>query len=133
MVEDQLENAAKENPLLKEVLDKVDKAENKEAVDIARVRKFDPCKVLSSSIQTVVDKELGEISYAELNISDIIRLDEVSKGQQERNLAVLWLMLKKARPELAFEQVKEYPHEIATHLLNVIGEHMVFLRSKQKT
>jgi hypothetical protein len=129
---DQLENAATENPALAEVLSKVGKAETQETVNVEKVRKFDPRNVLGGGIKTIIDKELGEISFGELTIGDLFEINKI-KDEQEKGLAVLWLMLRRACPELLFDEVKVYPQGIAVRLLDVLGKHSSFLQLKPTT
>lgn len=132
MVKDKLEAAAAANPQLREVLDKVEKVEGIETANIEKVKKFDPRKVLGGGIKTVVDKELGAVSFGELTIGDVFEINKI-KDEQQKGLAVLWLMLRRACPELSFEEVKVYPQETAIRLLDLLGKESSFLKSQPKT
>jgi len=131
MVKDKLEAAAEANPELKAVLDKVEKAEDMAKADIDKVKKFNPRKVLGKQIHTVVDKELGEISYGDLTIGDAF---EVNKAQsdQEKGLTILYIMLKKAEPTFTWDEMKAMPFDVANRLLDIIGKQGAFLHRPVK-
>lgn len=116
-----------------EIQKRVQEDEQKEDAQKQKVKRFDPRKVLAGGIRTIEDEELGAISFGELSIGDVFELNKTVKDEQEKGLGIIWLMLKKACPELKFDEVKAYPQNVAVRLLTVLGEQSSFLQSKPKT
>jgi len=86
-------------------------------------RLFDVKEVLAkaSEIREVYVPELDRaVRYGALTLSD---LAEVEKAQtdMEKGIRILWLMLRKADPELKLEDVQKLPVDVATALFNAVA------------
>ena len=126
---DQLEKAAAENPQLREVLDQVDKVENKVKVDLDKVKKFNPKDLLKKKIYVYNDPELGAVSFYDLTIADSMEIAKCS-NENEKGLKIIFISLHKAYPDLTFEDVKEWPLSKVSRLIQVIAEKTGFLQAK---
>jgi hypothetical protein len=115
------------NEILDGLLKKANADEKKETVSAARVKKFNPKDLLKKQIHHAVDEELGEVCFGDLTIGDAFEVGKL-ESTQEKSLRILFLMLVKAYPELTFEEVKEFPQDKATRLIELIGKSPGFLR-----
>ncbi|MEM2587071.1 MAG: hypothetical protein QXV23_02115 [Candidatus Bathyarchaeia archaeon] len=68
----------------------------------------------------------GELKYGSLTFSDLI---EISKYQsnEERMVAIVYHMLKKAYPELTIEDVKSLPFNVSAKIIAALGKEEGFL------
>jgi len=76
--------------------------------------------------KTILEKEvegLGVVRYGKLTIADLIDIQKY-ENDLERGLRTVYLMLKKANPDLTFEQVKQLPIDIALKLITALGEEL---------
>ena len=86
-------------------------------------RLFDVKEVLAeaSEIREVYVPELDRaVRYGALTVGD---LSEVEKAEtdMEKGIRILWLMLRKANPELKLEEVQKLPVDVATALFNAVA------------
>ena len=84
---------------------------------------FDVKEVLAeaSEIREVYVPELDRaVRYGALTVGD---LSEVEKAEtdMEKGIRILWLMLRKANPELKLEDVQKLPVDVATALFNAVA------------
>jgi hypothetical protein len=69
---------------------------------------------------------LGEIQYGVLTLADSLELSKY-KNSEEKSAATIWLMLRKAYPELTLEDVKSLPLNAAAKIMTALTEDMGFL------
>ena len=113
-------------------------AEAQEAKDRATAVLFDPVALLSrgSTVHEVVHPKLGKLRFGELVIADSETLNKC-KTKDDRTAMTLYLMLKKAYPELP-EYTPEtigdfsraFPMLEGAELVKFIGEQPGFLLAK---
>lgn len=71
---------------------------------------FDPRRLTESAskVHEVFVKGLGKVKFGALTFNDIIEIDKAGGGMQEKGVRYIHAMLKKAYPELTFEDVKKW-------------------------
>jgi len=108
------------------------KLEEYEREKAEKSKVFDVREVVRSSreVRTLNDPELGEIRYGVLTVSDLLELSKV-RDDAVRGLRMLHLMLKKADPELRFEDVKSLPMDVAARLMNALMEKENFFQAQR--
>jgi hypothetical protein len=83
---------------------------------------FNIDKVLADAnkIYEVLVPELDcHVNYGPITMGDLVEINK-AKTNEERAIRVLWLMLKKADPEVTLEKVQQLPLQTATAILKQI-------------
>ena len=98
-------------------------------------RLFDPKAIAENAkqIQTLMDKDLGEIRYGLLTSREFkaLNLGEV-KDEEEQAYRVVHAMLKKANPDFTFEDFEAMPFDIKAILTERLTKRFpLFLRQQQ--
>jgi len=110
---------------VEEYAKKLEKYEQEKAEKAA---KFDVKALIQNSkqLRSVEVEGLGEIQYGVLTLSDTLELAKY-KTTEEKSAAMIWLMLRKAYPELTFEDVKSMPIDVAANIMTAITKDSSFL------
>jgi len=93
---------------------------------------FDPVKAAKPEIKTKEVDGVGTIRYGPLTVGDIIevmegqRFDEKATLTFEQVMKLVYLMLKKAHPELTYEQFKEIPLETIEKIAEAVMSEVDF-------
>jgi len=74
---------------------------------------------------------LGTIQYGVLTLKDSLELSKYLTNE-ERSAAMIWLMLRKAYPELTLEDVKNLPLDVAANIMTAITKDLGFLSQTGK-
>ena len=98
-------------------------------------RLFDPKAIAENAkqIQTLMDKDLGEIRYGLLTSREFkaLNLGEV-KDEEEQAYRVVHAMLKKANPNFTYEDFEAMPFDIKAILTERLTKRFpLFLRQQQ--
>jgi hypothetical protein len=104
-------------------------------IDAKNARIFDPKAIAENAkqIQTLMDKDLGEIRYGYLTSKEFkaLNLGDV-KDEEEQAYRVVHAMLKKANPDFAFEDLEAMPFDIKAILTERLTKRFpLFLRQQQ--
>jgi hypothetical protein len=93
-----------------------------------KAAKFDIKALIQSSkqIRSVEVEGLGVVEYGVLTQSDVFELAKY-KTTEEKSIATIWLMLRKANPELTFEDIKNLPIDVTAKIMAALTEDMNFL------
>jgi len=115
---------------VEEYAKKLEKYEQEKAEKAA---KFDVKALIESGrkVRSVNIEGLGEIQYGVLTLSDTLELAKY-KTTEERSAATIWLMLRKAYPDLTLEDVKSIPIDMAAKIMTALSEEMGFLGTTGK-
>jgi hypothetical protein len=105
--------------------------EDQDAREIGR--KFDPKKLLedSNKLHTFKDPELGEGQFGGITNADMFEINAV-ENPREKGLKIVYCMLKKAYPELTWEEVIKWPAEKTNRLVDIVLKQSSFLRSPKE-
>jgi len=89
-----------------------------------RIAKLFNVRELVAEAGEIREKYVPEINavvrYGMLTMGDLAELEQ-AKTDMEKGIRVLWLMLRKADPELKLEQVEKLPVDVATAVLTAIA------------
>ncbi len=104
-------------------------------VDAKNARLFDPKAIAENAkqIQTLMDKDLGEIRYGYLTSREFkaLNLAEV-KDEEEQAYRVVHAMLQKASPDFTYEDFEAMPFDIKAILTERLTKRFpLFLRQQQ--
>ena len=104
-------------------------------IDAKNARLFDPKAIAENAkrIQTVMDKDLGEIRYGYLTSKEFkaLNLGEI-KDEEEQAYRVVHSMLQKASPDFAYEDFEAMPFDIKAILTERLTKRFpLFLRQQQ--
>jgi len=104
-------------------------------VDAKNARLFDPKAIAENAkqIQTLLDKDLGEIRYGYLNSREFkaLNLGEI-KDEEEQAYRVVHAMLQKANPNFTYEDFEAMPFDIKAILTERLTKRFpLFLRQEQ--
>lgn len=88
----------------------------------AEAKLFDLREILSESsrLKEKHVEGLGLVRYGPLTIADLAELSEV-KGDLEKGVMAIYLMLKKADEKIKLEDLKNLPVDVALRLLNALA------------
>jgi hypothetical protein len=108
--------------------------EQKEAA-AKNARLFDPKAIAENAkqIQTLMDKDLGEVRYGYLNSKEFkaLNLSEI-KDEEEQAYRVVHAMLQKANPDFTYEDFEAMPFDIKAILTERLTKRFpLFLRQQQ--
>ena len=108
------------------------KLEQYEAEQTEKAKVFDPKEILRSAKEprSIIDEVLGEVKFGVLTLGELLELNKVE--EQEKSVVMLWMMLKKAHPDLAIEDVKALPIDVSTRLFQILPS-QGFLSQPSKT
>jgi len=108
------------------------KLEQYEAEQTEKAKVFDPKEILRSAKEprSIIDEVLGEVKFGVLTLGELLELNKVD--EQEKSVVMLWMMLKKAHPDLAIEDVKALPIDVSTRLFQILPS-QGFLSQPSKT
>ena len=115
---------------VEEYAKKLEKYEQEKAEKAA---KFDIKALIQSckQLRSVYVEGLGEIQYGVLTLSDTLEMAKYITTE-EKTAAMIWLMLRKAYPELTFEDVKNLPLDVAANIMTAITKDLGFLSQTGK-
>ena len=115
---------------LEEYAKKLEKYEQEKAEKAA---KFDVKALIQSGqqLRSVEVEGLGTIQYGVLTLKDSLELSKYQTNE-ERSAAMIWLMLRKAYPELTLEDVKNLPLDVAASIMTAITKDLGFLSQTGK-
>ncbi len=107
------------------------KLEEYEAKQAEAAKLFNPKELArkASEIRTVKHPELGEIRYGVLVYGDFAELVKYGESREQMTITMLWLMLRKAYPDLTREDVANMPFDVATKLLTLLLQDSAFLKT----
>ena len=114
---------------LEEYAKKLEKYEQEKAEKAA---KFDVKALIQSSqqLRSVEVEGLGTIQYGVLTLKDSLELSKYQTNE-ERSAAMIWLMLRKAYPELTLEDIKNLPLDVAANIMTALAKDSGFLTGKK--
>jgi hypothetical protein len=117
----------------KQKLEEHDTAQKEVAEKNARL--FDPKAIAENAkqIQTLMDKDLGEIRYGYLTSKEFkaLNLGEI-KDEEEQAYRVVHAMLQKANPDFTYEDFEAMPFDIKAILTERLTQRFpLFLRQQQ--
>jgi hypothetical protein len=104
------------------------KLEEYEAEQAAKAKLFNPQELVKEA-KTLRQKhhpKLGLVNYGVLTIDELFDLDKITE-KDERSKAMLWMMLRKAYPDLTKEDVGRFPGVKAAELLKLMTQDADFL------
>ena len=115
---------------LEEYAKKLEKYEQEKA---EKASKFDVKALVQSGqqLRSVEVEGLGIIQYGVLTLKDSLELSKYQTNE-ERSAAMIWLMLRKAYPELSLEDVKNLPLDVAASIMTAITKNLGFLSQTGK-
>lgn len=103
-------------------LEEYEKKQNKlsQSIDLKDLAKK------TRELKSVYIEGLGELKYGALTFMDLV---EVSKYQadEERAIAIIYHMLKKAYPDLALEDVRNLPFDVSSKIMIALSRDLSFL------
>ena len=104
-------------------------------IDAKNARIFDPKAIAENAkqIQTLMDKDLGEIRYGYLTSREFkaLNLGEI-KDEEEQAYRVVHAMLQKASPDFTYEDFEAMPFDIKAILTERLTKRFpLFLRQQQ--
>jgi hypothetical protein len=104
-------------------------------IDAKNARLFDPKAIAENAkqIQTLMDKDLGEIRYGYLTSREFkaLNLGEI-KDEEEQAYRVVHAMLQKASPDFTYEDFEAMPFDIKAILTERLTKRFpLFLRQQQ--
>jgi hypothetical protein len=107
------------------------KLEQYEAEKAEKAAKFDVKALIQSSqqIHSVNVEGLGVVQYGVLTLKDTLELAKYASAE-EKSAATIWLMLRKAYPDLTLEDVKNMPLDVAAKIMTALNRDMGFLAGK---
>jgi hypothetical protein len=110
---------------LEEMAKKLEKFEREMA---EKAKTFNPKELVKSSkeIHQIEIEGVGVIRYGVLTLADMLELNK-AESNEERSFKILWLMLRKAYPELTLEDVKAFPMDVAAKILTALTADLGFL------
>lgn len=75
-----------------------------------KFKDFDPKRLTEESdkIHEVKVKGIGKVKFKALTFNDIIEVEGLNIGIQEKGCRFIYLMLKKAYPDLSFDDVRKW-------------------------
>jgi len=116
---------------LEEYAKKLEKYEQEKA---EKASKFDVKALIQSSqqLRSVEVEGLGVIQYGVLTLKDSLELSKYQTNE-ERSAAMIWLMLRKAYPELTLEDVKSLPLDVAANIMTALAKDSGFLGTGRKS
>jgi hypothetical protein len=98
-----------------------------------RIAKLFNVRELIAEAGEIREKYVPEINavvrYGMLTMGDLAELEQ-AKTDMEKGTRVLWLMLRKADPELKLEDVEKLPVDVATAVLTAIAGPLLQTGSK---
>jgi hypothetical protein len=106
--------------------------EDHERLKAEKAKLFDPKELLTkaSKLRTVIDPELGVISYGTLVAEDLMEINK-AKTSEEKGFLMLYKALHKAYPDIKLEDVKDFTLEDFTRLMKAIfGDQIFFPKSE---
>ena len=104
-------------------------------IDAKNARLFDPKAIAENAkqVQTLMDKDLGEIRYGYLTSKEFkaLNLGEV-KDEEEQAYRVVHAMLQKASPDFTYDDFEAMPFDIKAILTERLTKRFpLFLRQQQ--
>lgn len=83
----------------------------------------------STEVKSVHVDGVGEVRYGALTFADLV---EISKHQtnEERVIATVYHMLRKAYPELTIDHVRNMPFDLAAKILDALSRELNFLAQR---
>ena len=84
---------------------------------------FDPFETVQDAkvIREICDEKLGVVRYGALTYKESRECSAI-ESNEDRTVKTIWLMLKKAYPQLTLEQVEAMPVEKVARLGSLLGE-----------
>jgi hypothetical protein len=83
--------------------------------------KFDPRTLAVQTIHQVEVEGLGKVSYAKLNMRDMVDID-AEKDEVEKSFLIVHRMLVKAYPDLPKEELEAWDPEVFAKLFKALVE-----------
>ena len=106
-----------------------------EAAEAAKL--FNPKELArkTNTMHSIEHPLLGTIRYGLLVYGDLAEIqrciEKYGESKEEVSTTMLWLMLRKAYPDLTREEVKQLPFDVATTLLSLLLKEAGFLTVQQ--
>lgn len=125
-----------EDQKVAEFKEKLEEHETKQKeADAKNARLFDPKAIAENAkhIQTLMDKDLGEVRYGLLTSREFkaLNLGEV-EDEEEQAYRVVHAMLQKANPDFTYEDFEAMPFDIKAILTERLTKRFpLFLRQQQ--
>lgn len=109
------------------------KLEQIEALKAEKAKLFNPLELAKSSreIRSTFIEGVGEIRYGPLTVADMLEISK-TESDEERGILIMWLMLRKAYPELKMEDVKAFPMDTAAKILTALTANLDFLANQKQ-
>lgn len=104
-----------------------------DAEDAAKGKLFDPRELLleAKAMRQKYHKRLGLVNYSVLTFDDMLSLGAIT-DKSESSKTMLWMMLRKAYPDLRKEDVGMFPGTKVAELLTLVTKDEGFLPSTPK-
>jgi hypothetical protein len=104
-----------------------------DAEDVAKGKLFDPRELLleAKAMRQKYHKRLGLVNYSVLTFDDMLSLGAIT-DKSESSKTMLWMMLRKAYPDLRKEDVGMFPGTKVAELLTLVTRDEGFLRATPK-
>ena len=117
-----------EPPLSGNLEEMAKKLEKFEREMTEKAKAFNPKELVKSSkeIRQMEIEGVGVVRYGVLTLADMLELNK-AESNEERSFKILWLMLRKAYPELTLEDVKAFPMDVAAKILTALTVDLGFL------
>ena len=105
-----------------------------DAEDAAKGKLFDPRELLleAKAMRQKYHKKLGLVNYSVLTFDDMLSLGKI-EDKSESSKTMLWMMLKKAYPDLRKEDVGMFPGAKVAELLSLVTRDEGFLPATSKS
>ena len=104
-----------------------------DAEDVAKGKLFDPRELLleAKAMRQKYHKRLGLVNYSVLTFDDMLSLGAIT-DKSESSKTMLWMMLRKAYPDLRKEDVGMFPGTKVAELLTLVTRDEGFLPATPK-
>lgn len=104
-----------------------------DAEDVAKGKLFDPRELLleAKAMRQKYHKRLGLVNYSVLTFDDMLSLGAIT-DKSESSKTMLWMMLRKAYPDLRKEDVGMFPGTKVAELLTLVTKDEGFLPATPK-
>ncbi len=104
-------------------LEELAAAAKKDEAKKAELGNFDPFEAVrdAKTVKMLRDEKLGVVKYGALTYKESRECSKI-EDREERTVHIVWLMLKKAHPQLTREDVESMPVEKVARLSALLGE-----------
>jgi hypothetical protein len=95
---------------------------------------FNPADLLvdAKTIRQKAIPGLGLVNYSELSFDEVLSVSAI-EDKKEQSKTILWMMLRKAYPDVKREDIGRYPSGKVVKLLDLLKETGDFLPAQKKS